>query len=262
MTPLYVCTQTVDRYDCLARLIASCAASTRRPDAVFIVDHGYNEAGVRAVVEPVRDGLDVNIITLEDPSCAVNGNWFLKNVPDDRVGVGDDFEFMPTALELLANTPGDYIIPNPVSAREGTGMVNPSACALVRSSCVEKVGYYDELISPGYLYFEDPDYFRRMELAGVSVTQQSEARVVHQDGGSQTYHSMRRDSEVYAEHCYRFWMAKANYEWKWGGEPFKETLRVPRPLPRPHGWPNGDTKELPPRTKADVIKALRKRGKR
>lgn len=259
MTPLYVCTQTVDRYECLAILIASCAASTRRPDAVFVVDHGYNEARVRRAVDPVRDGLEVNIITLEDPGCAHNGNWFLKNVPDDRVGVGDDFEFMPTALERLADTPGDFIIPNPVSAREGTGMVNPSACALIRNSCVEKVGYFDECISPGYLYFEDPDYFRRMHLAGVLVTTQPTARVVHQHGGSQTYHSMRKNAENYREHCLRFWIASANYSWKWGGGPFEETLTTPRPWPRPHGWPKGDTKELPPRTKADVLAALRRK---
>ena len=172
MKPLYVCTQTVDRLDCLAQLVASCEASTRKPDGIFVVDHGYDSL---KVLEATRTPtIPVTIITLHDPGCSHNGNWYIQHVPDDRVCCGDDVVFEPTALEILAQTPGDFVIPFP--------NINPAACCLIRQSCVEKLaefdrgydgdfpGLFDELISPGYLYFDDTDFLRRMELAGIQQT--------------------------------------------------------------------------------------------
>jgi hypothetical protein len=225
MTPLFVCTQIFNRYDCIRRLVESCHVSTRRPDGIFIVDHGYDSRRLLRAVSGATD-IPVTIITLEDPGCSHNGNWFLRNIPDDRIGCGDDVEFTPTALELLAATPGDLVIPRQT--------LNPAACCIIRNSCVEKVGFFDEQISPGYLYFDDTDYFRRLDLAGVPVTVCEAAEVIHMDGGSQSHRSMTPMQT--AEHHRRFPIAEANYIWKWGGPPFKETLTEPRPWPRPEGW--------------------------
>jgi GT2 family glycosyltransferase len=137
-------------------------------------------------------------------------------------------EFEPTALELMSNTPGDFVIPYP--------NINPGACAIIRQSCIDKVGYFDELISPGYLYFEDTDFIRRMHLAGVEQTVCNEARVVHMNGGSQTHHRTLEDPVKSANHHHRFAIAQANYHWKWGGLPFEEKFIEPRPLPRSPGW--------------------------
>lgn len=222
MNPLFVCTLVFNRHDLLEMLFASIAGSTRRPNGVYVVDHAYDSSRILAI-QGALDGIPLEIVTLEDPGNAVASNWLLRNVPDDSVGCGDDVQFLPDALELLAATPGDFIIPNPT--------LNPAACCLIRKSCVEKVGYFDELLSPGYLYYEDTDYIRRMSLAGAAQTVCEGARVVHHAGGSQ---SLARLTPAQMEaHHRRFDIATGNYCYKWGGMPFHETLTVPRELPIP-----------------------------
>lgn len=216
---LHVCTMVFNRHDLLADLFTSLARSTRRPDGVVVVDHGYDEKKIQAI-ENRLDGIELAIVTLEDPGCALAANWLLKNVPDDRLGCGDDVIFEPDAIEIMARTEGDFIIPEPT--------LNPAACCIIRDSCVAKVGYFDEKISPGFLYFEDTDYIRRMGLIGVQQTVASGARVVHQNGGSQTM--QRYTPAQMEEHHVRFRIAHANYVKKWGGEPFHETLTTPREL--------------------------------
>jgi GT2 family glycosyltransferase len=224
---LYVTTIVFSRHDLLRRLFESCAASTRRPDAVYVIDHGGDEEKVKAL-EPALDGIQLGVVTLEDYGCAAAANWFLKTLPDDRVGVGDDITFAPDCLEIMANTPGDFVIPERKSfVVDGVecGIINPAACCLIRKSLTDKIGFFDEKISPNYLYFEDTDFIRRMELAGIPQTQAVGAQAYHCHGGSQTlkqYTPAQLD-----EHHRRFRIARANYNKKWGGDPFSETLTVP-----------------------------------
>lgn len=225
MKPLTVCTQTFNRQDLLPGLIESINNSTRRADRIIIVDHGYDESRIRNVIHGTTD-IPIEIITLEDPGCSHNGNWFIRNVPDDRVTCGDDIRFDPQALEIMAATPGDFIIP-----QHGA---NPCACCLIRQPVIDAIGYFDELISPGYLYFDDTDFIRRLELAGLKQVHAAGAFVHHHNGGSQTL--ARLTPAQMEEHHRRFQIASANYSWKWGGPPFAETLNEPRPLPRPKGW--------------------------
>lgn len=214
MKPLYVCTMVFSRHDLLRKLFASIAASTRRPDGVYVVDHGYDATKIDP--GPLH-GIPLEIVTLEDPSCAVAANWLMTHVPDDRIGCGDDVQFEPDALEIMADMPGDFVLPEPT--------LNPAACCLIRNSCVEKVGLFDEKISPQYLYFEDSDYIRRIDLAGIAHTIATGARVVHEDGGSQTFKTYT--PAQMEEHHRRFAIASANYGRKWGGQPFHETREVP-----------------------------------
>lgn len=207
-------------------MVESCERSTRKPDDIFIVDHGYDNNRVLRATEGATN-IPITIITLRDPGCAVSSNWFLRHLPDDAIGCGDDIEFEEAAIEIMTATSGDFIIPEPT--------LNPSACCIMRKSCVQKVGYFDELISPGYLYFEDTDYIRRMSLLGMGHTIAQGARVVHMNGGSQTHKRTMEDPHKAAEHHRRFGIAAANYSYKWGGPPFGETLTVPRQLPRPEG---------------------------
>lgn len=204
------------RHDLLRKLFASIAASTRLPNAVYVIDHGYDRAKIDAVKDALGD-VPLEVVELEDPSCAVAANFLIKYVPDDRVGCGDDVQFEPTALEIMANTEGDFVIPEPT--------LNPAACCLIRDSCVEKIGLFDEKISPQYLYFEDSDYIRRLGLAGIPQTVAKGARVFHEAGGSQTYKTYT--PAQMEEHHRRFAIASANYGKKWGGQPFHETLTTP-----------------------------------
>lgn len=228
MRPVHLCTQVFNRHDCLARLVASAAAQTRRPSAIYVVDHGYDEQKVWDAIAPHLDGIEAKVITLEDPGCAHNGNWFIQNVPDDRVCCGDDVELHPEALERMTRTEGDFII-----LAEGVP-INPAACCIIRNSCVEKVGLFDEQISPQYLYFDDTDFIRRLALAGLKQTHAAGAFATHHSGGSQTLAKLT--PAQMEEHHRRFRIASANYSWRWGGPPFQETLTEPRPWPRPEGW--------------------------
>jgi GT2 family glycosyltransferase len=58
------------------------------------------------------------------------------------------------------------------------GVLNGFSCYGIRDSLIEKVGYFDEDISPGYAYFEDNDYMRRLHLAGIDPVE-SEASATH-----------------------------------------------------------------------------------
>lgn len=220
MSSLYVCTQVFNRHDLLRKLARSLAVSTRRPDGFCIVDHGYDKEKVKAALTGIA-GIHELIITLEDPGCAHSANWQLKNLPDDRVGCGDDIQFYPDALQIMVDTPGDFIITD-------TSDVNPAACCLIRDNCVQRIGYFDEKISPNYLYFDDTDYIRRLELAGLRQTVAKGARVIHEKGGGQTL-AMLTPAQL-EEHHMRFRIASTNYSRKWGGPPFEETLTVPREL--------------------------------
>lgn len=216
MKPLYVCTMVFSRHDLLRKLFASCAVSTRKPDGVYVVDHAYDVRKIEAIQDAL-EGIPLEIVTIEDPGCAVAANWFMKNVPDDHVGCGDDVQFTADALKIMSETEGYFIIPEPT--------LNPAACCLIRQSCVDVIGYFDEKISPQYLYFEDTDYIQRLGLAGLPQTVAKGALVIHEDGGSQTYKTYT--PAQMEEHHRRFAIAGANYIKKWGGPPFHETFTTP-----------------------------------
>jgi len=230
MTPLFVTTMVFNRHDLLRRLFVSCAESTKRPDAVYVIDHGYAPDKIEAHAAAL-DGIPLEVVTLEDAGCAFGANWLLKRLPDDKVGCGDDVTFLPDALRILSETPGDFVIPEPKSCLiDGVecGILNPAACCMIRKGCTDKIGFFDEKISPNFLYFEDTDFIRRLGLAGIPQTVAKGAHVLHYHGGSQT---MKKYTQAEMdEHHTRFRTARANYFKKWGGEPFHETLTTPREL--------------------------------
>ena len=221
---VYVTTMVFNRHDLLKELFASLAASSRRPDGVYVVDHAY-DAKLVYDLDGALDGIPLEVVTLDDCGCAHAANWLLRNVPDDRVGCGDDVTFDTDAIGLLCDTAGDFIIPD-----HALSPLNPGACCVIRNSCVDKVGWFDERLSPQFLYFEDTDFIRRMQLAGVPQTTAKGAIVHHHEGGSQTM--QRYTAAQMDEHHRRFRIASANYSYKWGGPPFHETLTTPRELPR------------------------------
>ena len=221
MKPLCVCTTVFNRYDLLRELVKSLAVSTRVPDLVYIIDHGYSTQKVRDAVGGILLPRTVNIVTLPDPGCAHSTNWIFDNVPDDKVLCGDDMTFHPEALEKLAAAEGDFITPKLNQ--------NVFSCFLMRQRVFEAIGRFDEHISPGYLYYEDTDYQRRIDLHGGIVRNEVvDALVYHHQGGSQT---MKQYNPAQTqEHHRRFRLATQNYVKKWGGMPFHETREIPYEL--------------------------------
>jgi hypothetical protein len=216
---------TLTRYDCLQRLLHSLDASTRPPDAVWIVDNGGGIQGADVAYSnrypitihcpgPVSSGL-------EPYSCALglaeSWNWLIAHTlllhpADPILLVNDDIVFGPTALETIAAAEGAFVTPLPGQA---------FSCFRLSYACVLKVGLFDETISPGYAYFEDDDYAQRMKNAGIPITPVA-ANVQHLHGGSSTLKAYTPE-ELEAHHQ-KFRRAEANFVNKWGHLPHKENL--------------------------------------
>ena len=99
------------------------------------------------------------------------------------------------------------------------------ACAMIRRDVLKRVGVLD----PGFfLYFDDPDYCRRVRKAGYSILNVPSARVVHLRGKSNPakelaarkarrpwYHFASR-TRYYAKHYGRAGLLVANIGWTCG----------------------------------------------
>lgn len=213
-----LCTTTFNRQDLLRQMLLSLKESTVMPDNVYIIDHGYDKQKIQ---DAVKDTIPAKMhrIVLQDPGCAHAGNWCLINVSEDRIMAADDALFHPDTIEVLLATPGDLVVPSK------DGSFGGFTLGLHRDTLIEKVGLWDETISPGYLYYEDWDYTRRMALAGVGFTS-AECGFTHNGGGSNTTKMYTPAQQ--REHHRRFLLAKQNYFKKWGdyGEPAADPKRA------------------------------------
>jgi GT2 family glycosyltransferase len=195
---LTVCVPVLKRYDLLRKMLESLRDSTVMPDSVLIMNNGMDRARAEALVGVVP------FTTIVNPNrplgVAESWNWFIANTEEERVITNDDVEFAPMSLELMVARSEVF-----VSCTFGF------SCFVIRDECVRRVGLFDEAISPGYGYFEDVDYLRRMKQAGVTdhVVQ---AGVVHHQ--SQTPAAYTRVEMQ--DHERRFLLARGNYAAKWG----------------------------------------------
>ncbi len=201
---IYVCVPVLSRYDLLRGLLLSLCASDVEPDGVYVIDNGRNEGAVRNAT----DCCPFSVIVWTPAKAmgvAESWNWFIDNVPEERLISNDDVVFAPDSLWRMVATCGDFVSPLPGQAY---------SCFLLRDSCVAKIGRFDETISPGYAYFEDCDYSERMVEAGFRIT--------HVDAGvkhlkSQTL--LARSAADMAEHHRKFIIAQENFVRKWGRMP-------------------------------------------
>jgi len=206
---MIVCVPTLRRYDLLRNLLVSLTKSDVQPDAVYVLDNGRNAEKVAEAV----DGFAFPIVVeAPDANLGVAGswNWFINNVPaDEWLITNDDMTFAPQTIDKMQETEGDLVF--------GFGF----SCYLIRRSCVEKLGLFDEAISPNYGYFEDIDYTERAYAAGLrsSMVDAHDTGLVHGDGkeASCTYRA-GTEAEI-AEHWRKYKIAQANFVKKWGAEP-------------------------------------------
>lgn len=198
-----VCVPVLRRYDLLRDLLLSLQPSTVAPDGIYVIDNGRNAE----LLEKALDGYDVVVHTPDiNIGVAASWNWFLQHVPDDRIIVNDDIMFAPDSIEKIVATDADLVW------AEGIGF----SCFLMRDSCVEKVGFFDESISPGYGYYEDEDYLQRLDGRG---TREPLAVAVNVACGVKHTHSATLKAathEELLEHHRRFKIAQQNYMKKWG----------------------------------------------
>jgi hypothetical protein len=202
-----VCVPVLRRYDLLHKMLKTLEKSTLLPECVYIIDNGRKAEALATAV----DGINLKISTLvpeqKPMGVAEAWNWFVNNVEEERVITNDDVLFAPESLQAMVDTPGDFVS----SLAEEH---NAFSCFLLRDSCIEAVGLFDETISPGYGYFEDCDYGERMLMADVEL---NGVRCGVRHLKSQT---LRAASEIEMNlHHRKFVIAQENYIKKWGRLP-------------------------------------------
>lgn len=189
-----ICVPVLRRYDLLRELMLSLASSTVQPDAVFIINNGneHLESSSNFYVHKPDCPLGV----------AESWNWFIRNVPEERIICNDDIQFSPDSIQTIVETPADFVFMN------NCGF----SCFLIRDRCVQLAGEFDETISPGYAYYEDVDYSYRMTQVPELRRLRIDAGIIHE--GSSTWRA--GTSEEINDHWRRFFIAKYNFEKKWG----------------------------------------------
>lgn len=206
MKPLHLCIPVLNRYDLLRGLLLSLRESTTPVDMLCIVNNGRDDAKLN---DALLDTLSVRVLDVHTPpeplGLAESWNWMIRRTKDERLIANDDLEFASDSLQRLTETPGDLV---------SAAGVSMCSCFILRDSCVEKVGLFDELISPGYAYFEDNDYAERMFDAG-AVRGNVEAGIRHI--GSQTI--AKFTDEEWLRHNKLFNIAEQNFLKKWGFHP-------------------------------------------
>lgn len=217
MKQVHIGVPVLRRYDLLRLMLLSAAASTVLPTRVWIIDNGKQHGKVVEAIE----GLPFPVDVCEPPvqmGVAESWNWLIENLPEERIITNDDITFTADAIEQMVRTPGDLVF--------GHGY----SCYLLRDSAVEKVGRFDEAISPGYAYWEDIDYDMRVRAfvagGGHWLQQNAPCTVLH--GGSQT--NQKATPEEIQEHHRKFELAKQNIIAKYAHLPFDQQ----HPAIQPH----------------------------
>lgn len=175
----------------------SLSESTLQPDCVWIINNG---------TKLLSYGDNVHVFTPERPlGVAESWNWFLRNVPEERVISNDDIRLAPGSLEALVRSDGDLVW----SVEGGFSLY------LIRDTCIREIGEFDESISPGYAYYEDADYVERLKRCDRVRACDALTGATHLN--SQTWQAGTQ-TEI-NEHWRRFFIAKGNFQKKWGYVP-------------------------------------------
>lgn len=199
---IHLCIPVLRRYDLLQACIRSALAGQVKPDHVWILDNGRHRQGGSSGYSTKFDDHEEHWFTPDhNLGVAASWNWFIRQTTGDRIIANDDVLFAPDSIGRMANAEGPFVT--------ALAPTNAFSCFLIRDECVDKVGWFDEAISPGYAYFEDVDYAWRMEAAGVKMTE-IDAGVKHMGSAS-----LVPDDE----HNRRFMIAQENFERKWGRLP-------------------------------------------
>jgi len=212
-----ICIPVLNRYDLLASLLRSLHPSIEHISSVFICDNGNNQNEVLRAVKSSGLHRGNTLCELRIPlyreSLAENWNYFIANTPNNRIITNDDITFGSNTISNMLSTPGDLIFAHGFS------------CFLIRDRVVNSIGYFDPAISPGFAYFEDLDYMRRIEQAnhngaGIICANCDPGGLAHY--GSATTKGMSRGGVRDAKQ--KYFIAQENYIAKWGIENFPSNL--------------------------------------
>lgn len=203
-----ICVPVLRRYDLLRDMLISLRGSTMPPHKVCIIDNGLSQTSVLGAIDGAVDRAVtvIDVFTPREPmGVAASWNWFIQNIGEERLIINDDIVFAPTSLERIIDHDLD------LAWAAGCGF----ACYLIRNRCIDKLGLFDETISPGYGYYEDEDYLQRLDGRG---TREPSARAGNIECGIVHLKSATLQAATHLElleHHRKFKIAQANYARKW-----------------------------------------------
>ena len=172
MKSVNVCVPVLRRYDMLRKMVRSAQAGNVKPTCYYIINNGGDH---KKLLEAIGDfDADAKVHTPAKPlGVAESWNWFINRVPEERIIVNDDIEFAPNSIELMLASNADLIWAHACGF----------SCFVLRDSCRDKLGLFDETISPGYGYYEDEDYLQRLDGRGTrepsAVAEEVKCGVIH-----------------------------------------------------------------------------------
>jgi len=209
-----LCIPVLNRYDLLVKCINSANNGSMKPDMICIIDNGCTNFHIDEddifVFHP-----NINI------GVAASWNRFIQMTTGNRIIVNDDIEFNNDTIEKMVKKLEDIDF---TWVCRPFGKLNGFSCFGINDAMVEKVGYFDESISPNYAYFEDNDYIYRMKLLGI----REEDFDCGAEAGHLTSSTLKAfNNKQMAEHNIKFNIAQNNYIKKWGGLPGNEKYKTP-----------------------------------
>jgi GT2 family glycosyltransferase len=205
-----VCIPTLNRYDLLDKCIDSLLVAGVSEERIFIINNGIYPYGKGQCFNP---GYNLGLAKSWNTFIThINGPWLISN---------DDIIFSKQAIDRFSETdiPGIY-------APDSIAGMNFFSCFLLFKEVIDRVGLFDEKISPGYAYFEDNDYKRRLDLVNIGLSNISNCPVEHLRSSTIQNFS---DKEMQAHHM-KFRRAENNYIKKWGGLPNHEVFVDPHTI--------------------------------
>lgn len=173
MTEINICVPTLNRYDLLDNLIESVTKSLVKVNKVFIIDNG-NSIDTNYFCGKYGDLIKINSFGY-NLGVAKSWNWFGKFVPQYRIITNDDIVFYPETIGCII----EHSLPDYITYPAMISNMNSFSCFLWNDDIIEKVGYFDETISPNYAYFEDNDYSHRMSKVGIGLNAAHNCPIEH-----------------------------------------------------------------------------------
>lgn len=207
---------TLNRYDLLAELIASCEAGTRKPDKYFIVDNGTKLA-ITSLPESARDRVHIHN-PQKNIGVASSCNLIHKACGDITMIAGDDTLMNADTVEQMEKhaleTDALFLFPY-------GGNQHKFACSIQKAELFAKIGYYDERFFP--CYFEDNDFAYRMIMAKIPMVAVPNIGYAHRTSST----IAKFNEKEMKQHHINFEKNKAYYAEKWGGQPHFEKYTKP-----------------------------------
>jgi GT2 family glycosyltransferase len=203
----------IRHYNLAAKLFESAERGSAKPDKYVLIDTGthFKTSGVVLPTNAEVHNFGKNI------GVAAAWNAIYRMYPDWVIISNDDVEMHERTIAELVHaaetTDAEFIFPNQPG--------NMFCVFLMKHSVIAKIGTFDERFWPAY--FEDNDYHRRMQFAGIK-----ELKVdVHYDHIGSASLKALSGAEMKAHHD-QFRKNQKYYVHKWGGLPGHETLTKPR----------------------------------